>query len=209
MTDEFDGDHHDYGGPVPGPKRPLRPRRWFWMVFIGALLVGFGVPVALTYSPQACHSCHEMDEYYESWSVSSHRAAAPTCLSCHARPGITGLVVYELGFWREIAASVSGRPLDSSGSAALDVASCERTGCHSMNRQASNSGNLRINHRLHVSEQRIPCSTCHAGAVHKGVHGREILPGMGVCEECHRDKLADCGYCHVGTAFRATGAAHP
>jgi len=174
-----------------------RPKRW-WLFVLAVLFVIYLIPTVLTSSPKACASCHAMKPYYASWQLSSHRATAPNCLYCHVRPGVANLVVYRLLFYREIVASVAGWQLKPIGAAAPSTESCTRAGCHSKNRQVSTSGNLRINHGLHVTQAGVSCAKCHPGAVHQGVDGRLLLPPMKICKECHAAKMNDCSYCHIG-----------
>lgn len=172
--------------------------RWVWVILGVLLVVIYAIPAAMTSSPKACGSCHAMKPYYESWQASSHRGVAPSCLYCHVRPGVVNAVAYRFLFYREILATITGRELKPIGAVAPSTESCVRAACHSMNRQVSNSGNLHINHRLHVDQAGIPCTKCHPGAVHKGVGGRLILPPSSICKECHEAKMSDCQYCHIG-----------
>lgn len=174
---------------------------------VGVLLVViYAIPAVMTSSPKACARCHAMKPYYDSWQSSSHREVAPNCLYCHVRPGVVNLVAYRFMFYREILAALTGRELKPIGSVPLSSESCLRAACHSINRQVSNSGNLRINHRLHVTQAAVPCTKCHPGAVHKGVGGRLLLPPPSICAECHAARMKDCQYCHIGRPPMSTSA---
>ncbi len=73
------------------------------LILIGALLVILGAFVGLsgytfTYArgasylsddPQTCINCHVMEEQYDAWMHSSHRAAA-TCNDCHTPHNFVG-----------------------------------------------------------------------------------------------------------------------
>jgi nitrate/TMAO reductase-like tetraheme cytochrome c subunit len=193
---------HDQPAVDATPKRS--PRRWILWAVLAVVLLVFAIPVAFTATSGACASCHEMKPYYDSWHASSHREAASNCLYCHARPGVLGVLGYELGFYGEIVGHFTGAKVLSNSGNTPDVASCARTACHSLNRETSNSGDIKINHRLHVVQQGIPCPRCHPGAVHAGVNGRLKLPPMTLCKQCHADKMTQCTYCHtekrLGTA---------
>jgi hypothetical protein len=176
--------------------RRFSTRSWILSVVLGLVVAGFAIPVAFTISPGQCASCHEMKPYYDSWQNSSHRGAAPNCLYCHVKPGVLNLVGYEFAFYGEIAGHFSGAVVATTAANAPAVQSCQRAGCHSLNRETSNAGDIKINHRLHVIQAKIPCTSCHPGAVHAGVGGRLKLPPMKLCKTCHADKMQTCNFCH-------------
>lgn len=63
----------------------------------------------LTNNPASCANCHIMQEHYDGWIKSSHRAVA-TCNDCHTPPGF--IAKYQTkasnGFWHSFAFT-SGR----------------------------------------------------------------------------------------------------
>lgn len=199
MTETPSSDN-DVAPPGQGSEGRRRAYTWrFWVVsaLVGLLVFVFAAPLWLTSSPSRCASCHEMRPYYESWLASSHRGAAPNCAYCHAKPGVVGFVAYELGAYHDVVAHFSGAQVRTDGVNSPSVASCSRSDCHSLNRETSNAGDIKINHRLHVTRSAIPCTRCHPGAVHEGVGGRQKLPPITLCKSCHADKMSDCGYCHA------------
>lgn len=181
------------------PPQPRAPRAARWLVggVVGVAVLLLAVPVALTASPRQCASCHEMKPYYDTWNVSTHRAAAPNCRYCHAEPGVLGFLGYEAGFYGMFAKHLAGAQVTTTAANAPAVASCRRPECHSLNRETSNAGDIKIDHRLHVTKANIPCTRCHPGAVHAGVNGRQKLPPMSLCKQCHADKMQQCSYCHT------------
>ena len=54
----------------------------------------------LTNNPAACANCHVMQEHFDAWNKSSHRAVA-TCNDCHTPHNIVGkyLTKANNGFW--------------------------------------------------------------------------------------------------------------
>jgi cytochrome c nitrite reductase small subunit len=54
----------------------------------------------LTNDPASCANCHIMNEQYDGWMKSSHRAVA-TCNDCHTPPGLIGKYATKAsnGFW--------------------------------------------------------------------------------------------------------------
>jgi trimethylamine-N-oxide reductase cytochrome c-type subunit TorC len=170
---------------------------WTAGAILGLLVLVFAVPITLTATPKQCTTCHEMKPYYDSMTSSSHRAAAPSCLFCHVRPGVFNRIAWEVTFYHEIAGHFSGAEVTSTAANAPSLASCSRQECHSLNREVSNAGDLAIKHRLHVVDEKIGCSVCHPGAVHTN-GGRLKLPPATLCKRCHAAKMKECKYCHTG-----------
>jgi hypothetical protein len=192
----------------PGATSRLPARRWVVGAVLGVLAVVLLLPMALTVAPQECASCHEMRPYFDSWQTSSHRAAAPSCLTCHVKPGILNYVAFDFGLYRMLASHLSGVQVKTTAANTPSVESCRRSDCHSLNREVSNSGDIKINHRLHVTTANIACPACHSGAVHDGVGGRTKLPPMKLCKECHADKMTQCNYCHTQQHLQAQPGTH-
>ena len=58
----------------------------------------------LTNDPKACANCHIMQDHYDAWINSSHRAVA-TCNDCHTPPGAVRKYITKAdnGFWHSFA----------------------------------------------------------------------------------------------------------
>jgi cytochrome c nitrite reductase small subunit len=65
----------------------------------------------LTNNPQACANCHIMQEHYDGWVKSSHRAVA-VCNDCHTPPGLIGKYMTKAsnGFWHSFYFTLGGYP---------------------------------------------------------------------------------------------------
>jgi len=65
----------------------------------------------LTNSPAACANCHIMQEHYDAWVKSSHRAVA-TCNDCHTPANVVGkyLTKADNGFWHSLAFTTGEHP---------------------------------------------------------------------------------------------------
>jgi cytochrome c nitrite reductase small subunit len=63
----------------------------------------------LTDDPAACANCHVMQEQYDGWLKSSHRAVA-VCNDCHTPPGAIGKYTTKArnGFWHSFYFTVGG-----------------------------------------------------------------------------------------------------
>jgi hypothetical protein len=205
-----DAEETPVSSETPVAEKPAHARRsagfWIGVLVAFVFVVACAIPVAMTATPSQCATCHEMRPYYESWKSSSHREAAANCLVCHVRPGVLNWVAYEAGFYGELAAHFQGAQVTSTAANTPAVESCVRSGCHSVNRETSNAGDIKIDHRLHVIEARIPCTRCHPGAVHAGVNGRLKLPPMKLCKDCHADKMQQCSYCHSAEVLQGVPA---
>ena len=65
----------------------------------------------LTNDPRACANCHVMQDHYDAWIKSSHRAVA-TCNDCHAPHNIVGkyLTKADNGFFHSLAFTTGKYP---------------------------------------------------------------------------------------------------
>jgi cytochrome c nitrite reductase small subunit len=65
----------------------------------------------LTNDPAACANCHVMQEQYDGWIKSSHRAVA-VCNDCHTPPGLVGKYATKAsnGFWHSFAFTTGWHP---------------------------------------------------------------------------------------------------
>jgi cytochrome c nitrite reductase small subunit len=106
--------------------------------------------------PAACANCHVMNEQYDAYLKSSHRAAA-TCNDCHAPHDVVGKYWTKAsnGFWHSFAFT-SGRHPDP----------------------------IHIKpHNLEITEQ--ACRHCHGPVVH-ALSATAAGPGDLSCVRCHR-----------------------
>jgi hypothetical protein len=150
-----------------------------------------------------------MEKYYSSWQKSSHAKAADNCFHCHVKQGSLNLWVYRISFYREVYASMVGANLKPAGATIPGIRSCQRRGCHSLNRVESGSGDIKINHRVHVVKASISCVRCHPGAAHPNV-GRigGLIPQRKLCMECHAARKNDCNFCHNKRFSLTTSFSH-
>ncbi len=63
----------------------------------------------LTNDPASCANCHVMNEQYDGWLKSSHRAVA-TCNDCHTPPNLLGKYATKAsnGFWHSFYFTTGG-----------------------------------------------------------------------------------------------------
>lgn len=113
----------------------------------------------LTDDPAACANCHVMQEYYDAWLKSSHRAVA-VCNDCHTPAGLVPKYVTKAtnGFWHSFAFT-TGRfpePLQiKPHNRRIAQESCEK--CHAAVVLAMNGPHQTAS---------LACVQCHAAVGH-------------------------------------------
>lgn len=148
---------------------------------IGAVMaVGGTVAIPLTNHPDFCASCHTIKPSYDSWVNSSHRDV--TCVDCHVRPGLRGLIEDKIfAGIEDVAITFFGTPtepheLESHVHSSVCI-SCHRAvlrvsevSVRDLPKPVKNVG-LIMSHRkhMHAFDKRKKgegCTTCHARVVH-------------------------------------------
>lgn len=176
------------------------------LALIAIVAVGIFSYAALEFTSQPgfCYNCHEMHPAWNNWKNSVH--AEVTCNSCHIKPGFVNLVLHKMSSYKEIIAhfTVQNKPNPPKIHASeLEPENEACSQCHSMNRQFSFSGDLKVPHELHIKKG-LTCPTCHSRVVHGDPDQRK--PKMEVCLTCHDGKKAPdkCGTCHTKKAVPET-----
>jgi hypothetical protein len=183
----LESDSEDGDGP---PSR-------LWTAVTVVILTFMIVPVLFSVVPRLSAVSGYSKVFYDSWRTDRHRAAASSCLDCHLESGIRGVATYPFMFYGEALTAISGGRIKPPVSALPTDAACRRSGCHSLNRLESLSRQIRVNHRVHAEKGEVRCIKCHPGAGHDGAEGRFSQPPMKTCEECHKEEMSDCGFCHL------------
>ncbi|MHB1420092.1 MAG: cytochrome c3 family protein [Bacillota bacterium] len=153
--------------------------------------------------------CHEMAPEVATWQLSSHSAF--DCTVCHVVDKKDMQDKHDSGDYK--------KPINLKNLISRDV--CMK--CHSKNREATPSGDLKIPHLKHDAKG-IACVNCHAGIVHAKVTERHIVnqkdyddyskwtptlakkiatdyyyqPDMWTCITCHKalNVTTKCSVCH-------------
>ena len=179
--------------------RTVRVKKWY-LVFVvaGIVLVAIGlvsIPFYVTTTPSFCYNCHVMEPFVDSWEQSAHRKFG--CDECHVRPGVTNRIVNQLVVTQNVYLNLLGKADMPEQIRSATNRNCLQDGCHSLNRTASTSGDLKIPHRQHVRLRDLQCKDCHFNVVHTSEGGTPIPP-MGVCAMCHDGESApnECSTCH-------------
>jgi len=114
----------------------------------------------LTNNPSSCANCHVMQEHYDGWIKSSHRAVA-TCNDCHTPPGFFAKYATKAsnGFWHSFAFT-SGRfpePLRiKPHNREVAEQACRK--CHQEIVEAIEG--------LHNDDNNLSCIRCHSSVGH-------------------------------------------
>jgi len=207
----------------PGSRAKKRGLRGKWLLF-GAVAIffiilaagAFGVNQVVSNS-SLCVNCHEMRPEYYTWQLSSHSKVA--CTDCHLPIDSRGRMARNFAGLRLIVKHYLGnyqvpilvwQPVSQDNCLA----------CHSKNRQATPSGDIKISHINHDNKG-VGCVSCHSGVAHgrivergkisevkpqdwnqqlaaKEVQSSDIKPKMIQCLTCHREwKVStQCEKCH-------------
>ena len=114
----------------------------------------------LTDNPQACANCHVMQEEFDGWIASSHRAVA-VCNDCHTPESVAAKYVTKaINGWNHSVAFTSGRfhePIQITPRN-LGIAESACRTCHQNLVDA-------IDHQRDDGS-RLQCSRCHRGVGH-------------------------------------------
>lgn len=166
------------------------------------LVVGAGVFVRVSESPQFCLSCHIMKPYYDAWEESSHKDV--NCLECHYPPTLGGHIASKFRAISQVVQYFTG----SYGTrfwAEIPDEACLREGCHDtrlLSGSVTFKEGIAFDHAFHLGEMRrgkkLRCTSCHSQIV----VGTHIEVTESVCFTCHfkgatlGKGTADCLLCH-------------
>jgi len=123
----------------------------------------------LTDDPVACANCHVMQDYYNGWVRSSHRAAA-VCNDCHTPSGFIGKYSTKAmnGFWHSLAFTTGQFPeplqIKLHNRVIAELACLK---CHSDIVQALDGG--------HAESSAPSCIACHGAVGHPDVMRRGVM----------------------------------
>jgi nitrate/TMAO reductase-like tetraheme cytochrome c subunit len=159
-----------------------KKKRWLWL--LGGVVVLFllmAVAVHATSDSNFCGSCHEMEQYYESWTVSTH--SDTDCISCHAEPTLAGLMKMKVNGLRQVAVHFSDPPTEI----VANEAEIYCIYCHEDHPRTDTEAALAEkdpHSLLHFEE--MTCLTCHRGLTHDVAVS---LPDRRDCRTCHLNTM--------------------
>lgn len=120
----------------------------------------------MTNNPASCANCHIMNEQYDGWMKSSHRAVA-TCNDCHTPPGLLAKYATKAsnGFWHSFYFTTGSfhEPIQiKARNLAITEQACQK--CHAEITQALTQNNTGA-HALKAGET-PSCIRCHRSVGH-------------------------------------------
>jgi hypothetical protein len=162
-----------------------------------------GFALAVTEHPAFCKSCHNMDQFFDSWQHSSHGEVA--CVECHYEPGLVALVEGKIGAMSQLVSFLTHR-YGAKPHAEVSNKACQQPGCHSdieENTDVFYDDRIHFSHDLHhdamIKGKSLPCTTCHS----QEQRDEHIEVSSSTCFLCHfhgtgpaTEKTADCKSCH-------------
>ena len=185
--------------PKPPKKRRTRRRKIVYIV-IAAVIVVLAVSSYVTAEAfstnKSCNSCHEMNPYYNSWSVSVHKNT--NCVQCHIPPGFPSFVKTKILSLRELWVHVFGQaepPL----AVTRKIPNSNCLACHA-NPPVETKGTTSFPHAAHTT---VKCVDCHVRLVHRTVTPPVYVDPMTMsqCLTCHNGKSgappSTCSTCHT------------
>lgn len=184
---------------VPLPWKGRSVQLGWTLLFL--ILAGTILALSISHTSQSvfCASCHEMDEHFATWQVSSHKSVP--CESCHVSPGLLGMFRTKIGATRMVAKHVAGHGTADGIQGHVPDANCKK--CHKTTREWIVYHGLKISHQKHW-DRNISCIFCHKKVVHGPNAATINVPTMEMCYECHDGKKAPnrCGLCHETLGVR-------
>jgi hypothetical protein len=180
-----------------GPKLTRRRRftRAGVIIAVVVLLAAIVLPVVSTLQPGYYQRYPSLRARMAGWRASTHSVFA--CSDCHVDPGVGGFLSFAAKSIPAFYSQVFFGPSSTNLLRAPSTAACLK--CHTVDRQVSPSGDLRIPHSLHVVKLNIACVLCHKNLVHFPNSQGFNKPEMATCMTCHDGKKAksDCVTCHT------------
>lgn len=184
-------------------------------IVLTVVVVGIGVALAATSTPQFCGACKSHVPYVDEYQKSAHRDV--NCEQCHSKPGPFFFLTAKLEALQQPIHQVTGdyeKPILGS----VLNQSCRR--CHNndlLYKPVSKNG-IRVQHR-HLIQAGFLCVRCHSTQAHGTAvpAGSRTYPSMDQCLLCHNNDYTTatgqvatsrCDLCHTKRDYGATPASH-
>ncbi len=152
------------------------------IVAVIGLLILSAAAIQLTSRPSFCASCHSIAPLVASWEQSSHQHVS--CLSCHADPGVVGLVKRKVYGLHELYVHVTNPDAVPMASADTWGFSQRCLDCHQNVRPDHENQVAALSHNRRHFEIEMACVNCHQGIGHYQEQ-RDPTPSGEVCIQCH------------------------
>ncbi|MHB1420249.1 MAG: cytochrome c3 family protein [Bacillota bacterium] len=147
-----------------------------------ALVVTAIIGMEYTSRPAFCPTCHEMNPMFRTWLMSGHNKVS--CLSCHGKPGVTGLVRTKLDGLDQVYKHFTNsykRPI----TVKIDTKDFSQRclSCHQDIAKAWKNSKTGPHNQQH-SSMGFACLQCHQGLVHNEKTNQSPL-SREICRKCH------------------------
>ena len=184
-------------------------------IVLTAVVVGIGVALTVTSTPQFCGACKSHVPYVDEWRQSAHNGV--NCEQCHSKPGPFFFLTAKLEALQQPIHEIQGDYEEPILGAVLNQ-SCRR--CHDddlLLNPVSKNG-IRVQHR-HLIAAGFLCMRCHSTQAHGDAvpEGSRTYPSMDECLLCHNNEYTTvtgqvatsrCGLCHTEPGYGAVPASH-
>ena len=184
-------------------------------ILLTVVVVGIGVALAATSTPQFCATCKSHVPYVEEYKKSAHNGV--NCEQCHSKPGPFFFLSAKLEALQQPIAQITGDYEQPILGYVLNQ-SCRR--CHTNETlfKTVSKGGIRVNHK-HLIEAGFLCMRCHSTVAHGTAvpGGSRTYPVMEQCLICHNNKYkasdgtvatARCDLCHTRGDYGAVPVSH-
>ena len=184
-------------------------------ILLTVVVVGIGVALAATSTPQFCSTCKSHVPYVDEYKNSAHRDV--NCEQCHSKPGPFFFLTAKLEALQQPIAQLTGDYEKPILGYVLNQ-SCRR--CHNNDllfHPVSKNG-IRVQHK-HLIEAGFLCMRCHSTQAHGDAvpPGSRTYPSMDQCLICHNNQYRDpqgqvataqCDLCHTKPNYGAVPLTH-
>jgi nitrate/TMAO reductase-like tetraheme cytochrome c subunit len=184
-------------------------------IVLTVVVVGIGVALAATSTPQFCATCKSHVPYVDAYRESAHRNV--NCEQCHSKPGPFFFLTAKLQALQQPIQQLTGNYQKPILGSVLNQ-SCRR--CHNndlLYHPVSKNG-IRVQHK-HLIEAGFLCIRCHSTQAHGDAipPGSRTYPSMDQCLLCHNNHYKDaqgqvatarCDLCHTRPDYGALPVSH-
>jgi len=187
----------------------------FAAILLTVVVVGIGVALAASSTPQFCSTCKSHIPYVKAYRESAHSSV--NCEQCHSKPGPFFFLTAKLEALQQPIAQITGDYEKPILGYVLNQ-SCRR--CHNNDllfNPVSKNG-IRVQHK-HLIEAGFLCMRCHSTQAHGDAVpvGSRTYPSMDQCLICHNNEYkapdgqvatAQCDLCHTKRDYGAVPLTH-
>lgn len=171
------------------------------------LVISIVASAEYTSQPTFCPTCHYMEPYYQSWTMSGPHSDI-MCATCHFPPGIAGTIKGKAEGLVQVVNYLASSYTRRKPWAEIEDASCLQSGCHDTRLEGLvNFKGVVFKHAPHLENLRrgkqLRCTSCHSQIV----QGDHITVTETTCFLCHMKLggevtpeefavVSDCQICH-------------